>query len=76
MHSFHIRILTFTIGQILAVRLSVAENSLLLCSILKLFPGGLVFDTPVIYKSSTDYWGDNDTLADELWNDWILIQLW
>ncbi|MCJ1271668.1 hypothetical protein MMC22_011573 [Lobaria immixta] len=30
--------------------------------------GGLGFDTPVIYQSSTDYWGDNETLADELWN--------
>lgn len=35
---------------------------------LRLFPGGLGFDTPVIYQSSTDYWGENETLADELWN--------
>lgn len=30
--------------------------------------GGLGFDTPVSYKSQTDYWGDNETLADELWD--------
>lgn len=38
-------------------------NPVLNCS-----PGGLGFDTPVTYQSSTDYWGDNETLADELWN--------
>ncbi|KAF4635678.1 hypothetical protein G7Y89_g2405 [Cudoniella acicularis] len=28
----------------------------------------LAFDTPVVYHNYTDYWGSNQTLADELWD--------
>ena len=30
--------------------------------------GGLTYDTPVVYQSLTDYWGENNTLADYLWD--------
>lgn len=30
--------------------------------------GGLTYNTPTIYHSRTGYWGDNDTLADDLWH--------
>lgn len=30
--------------------------------------GGLGFDTPVVYRAMTDYWGENETLSDEMWN--------
>ncbi|MCJ1314644.1 hypothetical protein MMC25_008326 [Agyrium rufum] len=28
----------------------------------------LTYDTPKIYRSRTEYWGENETLADELWD--------
>ena len=29
--------------------------------------GGLGYDTPTVFRSPTDWWGDNESLADELW---------
>lgn len=31
--------------------------------------GGLGYDVPVVYHAVTDYWSDNETLADELWDN-------
>lgn len=59
---------------------STSELPSFIFSLLTFPPGGLTFDTPVIYHSTTDYWGANDTLADELWNgmdtDPIVVALW
>ena len=32
-----------------------------------MIPGGLPHDVPTAYHDHTDYWGDNDTLSDYLW---------
>ena len=29
---------------------------------------GLPYDTPVLFTNKSDYWGENVTLADELWD--------
>ena len=29
--------------------------------------GGLKFDTPTVYRTPSEYWGNNETLSDELW---------
>lgn len=29
--------------------------------------GGLGYDTPTVFRSPTDWWGDNESLAEELW---------
>ena len=29
--------------------------------------GGVAYDVPNVYQSHTDWWGENETLADELW---------
>ena len=34
---------------------------------LNLLLGGLPYDTPVNFQYHSDYWGENETLADELW---------
>lgn len=30
--------------------------------------GGLGYDTPTVYRSHTDYWSNNEAMANELWN--------
>ena len=30
--------------------------------------GGITYDTPITYHARTDYWGSNETLADERWH--------
>ena len=29
--------------------------------------GDLAYDTPTVFRSPTDWWGDNESLAEELW---------
>lgn len=29
--------------------------------------GGLGYDVPTVYRAHTDYWGENETLSNELW---------
>lgn len=36
---------------------------------LTLLQGGLAYDTPLINQPHNEYWGENETLADELWDD-------
>ena len=31
--------------------------------------GGLGYDTPTIYRAETDWWGENETLSNELWEN-------
>lgn len=31
--------------------------------------GHLPFDSPTTYQAFTDYWGDNETVSDQLWEE-------